>query len=79
MAKAKRTGHYVVSTHWDREWYQPFQEYRHRLVNLRKIYPYIPKKLNNVLLHFSKGTDVFYDTVDEMLGDLKPCLDLLGS
>lgn len=53
--------------------------FHHRLVNLRKIYPYIPKRLNNVLLHFSRGTDVFYDTVDEMLGDLKPCLDLLGS
>lgn len=34
MASRKRTGHYVVSTHWDREWYQPLQEYRHRLVNL---------------------------------------------
>jgi len=34
VARRKRTGHYVVSTHWDREWYQPFQEYRHRLVNL---------------------------------------------
>src|SRR5687768_6355743 len=30
----KRTGHYVVSTHWDREWYQSFQGYRFRLVNL---------------------------------------------
>lgn len=31
---AKRTGHYVVSTHWDREWYQSFQHYRFRLVNM---------------------------------------------
>ncbi|HOA74693.1 MAG TPA: glycoside hydrolase family 38 C-terminal domain-containing protein [Phycisphaerae bacterium] len=30
----KRTGHYVVSTHWDREWYQSFQHYRFRLVSL---------------------------------------------
>jgi alpha-mannosidase/mannosylglycerate hydrolase len=30
----KRTGHYVVSTHWDREWYQSFQHYRFRLVRL---------------------------------------------
>jgi alpha-mannosidase/mannosylglycerate hydrolase len=28
------TIHYVLSTHWDREWYQPFQDYRHRLVKL---------------------------------------------
>ena len=29
-----RRAHYVVSTHWDREWYQPFQDYRYRLVRL---------------------------------------------
>ncbi len=26
--------HYVLSTHWDREWYQTFQGFRHRLVRL---------------------------------------------
>ena len=29
-----RRAHYVLSTHWDREWYQPFQDYRYRLVQL---------------------------------------------
>jgi alpha-mannosidase/mannosylglycerate hydrolase len=29
-----RTAHYVVSTHWDREWYEPLQGYRMRLVSL---------------------------------------------
>jgi alpha-mannosidase len=29
-----RTAHYVVSTHWDREWYEPFQGFRMRLVKL---------------------------------------------
>ena len=29
-----RTLHYVLSTHWDREWYLPFQGFRHRLVRL---------------------------------------------
>jgi alpha-mannosidase/mannosylglycerate hydrolase len=29
-----RRVHYVLSTHWDREWYQPFQDYRYRLVQL---------------------------------------------
>ncbi len=33
-APVKRTAHYVVSTHWDREWYESFQDYRFRLVNL---------------------------------------------
>jgi hypothetical protein len=31
---ALRPVHYVLSTHWDREWYQPFQAFRHRLVHL---------------------------------------------
>jgi alpha-mannosidase/mannosylglycerate hydrolase len=29
-----RKVHYVLSTHWDREWYQVFQDYRRRLVQL---------------------------------------------
>ncbi len=29
-----RRVHYVLSSHWDREWYQPFQEYRRRLMHL---------------------------------------------
>ncbi|MDF3057241.1 MAG: glycoside hydrolase [Rariglobus sp.] len=31
---AARKVHYVLSTHWDREWYQTFQDYRRRLVHL---------------------------------------------
>lgn len=31
---AKRILHYVPSSHWDREWYLPFQFYRHKLVEL---------------------------------------------
>lgn len=30
----KRRVHYVLSTHWDREWHEPFQRFRHRLVKL---------------------------------------------
>ncbi|HUU29890.1 MAG TPA: glycoside hydrolase family 38 C-terminal domain-containing protein [archaeon] len=29
-----RTAHYIPSTHWDREWYEPFQGFRMRLVSL---------------------------------------------
>ncbi len=29
-----RTAHYVASTHWDREWYEPFQGFRMRLVSM---------------------------------------------
>lgn len=34
LSSSKRIGHYVASTHWDREWYETFQDYRFRLVNL---------------------------------------------
>ena len=30
----KRLAHYVLSTHWDREWYQTFEGFRFRLVDL---------------------------------------------
>lgn len=33
MAKRRRV-HYVLSTHWDREWYKPFQEYRWHLARM---------------------------------------------
>jgi hypothetical protein len=39
-------------------------------MNLRKIFPYIPEMLNNILLHFSAGAKVFYETVDEIIWDL---------
>jgi len=34
VSASKRIGHYVVSTHWDREWYESFQDYRFRLVDM---------------------------------------------
>ena len=33
-AKKRRAAYWVVSTHWDREWYEPFQDFRYRLVGL---------------------------------------------
>ncbi|MBW7938481.1 MAG: alpha-mannosidase, partial [Candidatus Omnitrophica bacterium] len=34
MGKEVRKVHFVVSTHWDREWYESFQGFRVRLVNM---------------------------------------------
>jgi hypothetical protein len=50
-----------------------------RLVNLRKHYPYIPPMLNNILLHFSMGAQVFYETAQEIVEDLNGYLESLGS
>ena len=51
--------------------------FKHRLANLRKVYPYVPPSLNNVLMHFSCTSEVFYFTVGELLEDLLPCIDEL--
>ena len=44
--------------------------FHNRVANLRKIYPYIPEALNRVLLHFSVGARVYYDTTNELIEDL---------
>ncbi len=48
--------------------------YSNRIANLKKLFPYIPESLNFVLLHFSKGAELFYETVDEFLDDLDRAL-----
>ncbi|MHC1701045.1 MAG: serine/threonine protein kinase [Humidesulfovibrio sp.] len=51
--------------------------FRHRVVNLRKLFPYVPEDLNRVLMHYSAGSEIFYETVPELLADLEPCLTTL--
>ncbi|MGB3210446.1 MAG: hypothetical protein WBB19_07035 [Desulforhopalus sp.] len=43
---------------------------RDRVFNLTKLYPQLPKCFNDILLHFSVGTSVMYDTVTEFYDDL---------
>ena len=42
-----------------------------RFMNLKKLYPYIPNGLNDILGHFTLGANIFYETVDEVVDDLK--------
>ena len=49
--------------------------FRSRLSNLRKVYPYVPESLNNVLMHFSTASEVFYPSVGELLEELQPCIE----
>ncbi len=44
--------------------------FRNRVNNLRKLYPYIPEKLNRVLMHFSLNSPVYYEEARELLEDL---------
>ncbi len=44
--------------------------FHNRVNNLRKIYPYVPEKLNRVLMHFAVSSPVYYETTRELLEDL---------
>lgn len=44
--------------------------FHNRVNNLKKIYPYIPEKLNRVLMHFSMSAPVYYEETKELLEDL---------
>lgn len=48
--------------------------YRYRLANLRKLYPYIPVELNEMLMRFSAEATTFYESCDEMAADLRAIL-----
>ncbi|OGW33403.1 MAG: hypothetical protein A2X59_00170 [Nitrospirae bacterium GWC2_42_7] len=49
--------------------------FNNRVVNLKKIYPYIPDALNLVLLHFSLGTNIFYEDTRQLLEDIHEARD----
>ncbi len=44
--------------------------FHNRVVNLKKVFPYIPDGLNCVMLHFSEGAETFYDDTGQFLDDL---------
>jgi len=46
-----------------------------RFINLAKLYPMIPEVLNNILMFFATGAAIYYETVDEIIEDLKWFLD----
>jgi serine/threonine protein kinase len=48
---------------------------KRRFMNLRKLYPYVPISLNNILAHFAIGAEIFYESVDEILDDLGKSID----
>ena len=44
--------------------------HKSRFLNLQKLFPYVPRMLNDILLHFSAGAAIFYELVDELIEDL---------
>jgi hypothetical protein len=51
--------------------------FAHRVMNLAKLFPWIPGELSDILMHFSYGTEVFYETVRALLDDLRPVVQSL--
>lgn len=45
--------------------------FKNRIANLKKLYCYIPDSLNRILMHFSKGANVFYDHTTQLIDDLR--------
>ena len=49
-----------------------------RVMNLRKVYGYIPSRLNDILCRFSLGAGTFYDRISQISDDLADCAASLG-
>jgi hypothetical protein len=49
--------------------------YEYRIINLRKLFPYLPAPLNDVLMHFSAGATSYYQRMDQVAQDLGEALD----
>jgi len=43
----------------------------YRVANLRKLFPYIDPELNDVLLRFAEGAELFYESLSEQVADLR--------
>lgn len=53
--------------------------FAHRIMNLGKLFPWIPEELNRILMRFSFGTHIFYESVRALLDDLWPVVESLES
>ena len=47
---------------------------QNRVANLAKLFPYIPERLNRILMRFSAKTDSIYGSVAELIEDLEKAL-----
>jgi tRNA A-37 threonylcarbamoyl transferase component Bud32 len=49
--------------------------YEYRIMNLKKVYPYIPPKLSKLLNHFTIKPIAYYTGIDEFISDYEEMLD----
>ena len=52
--------------------------FHNRVNNLKKIYPYVPERLNRVLMHFAMGSSVYYEFTKELIEDLSEAREELN-
>jgi len=50
--------------------------YEYRIINLKKLFPYIPERLNEILMHFAIKQHDRYATMQELLDDYYEMLDI---
>lgn len=50
--------------------------YNYRIMNLGKLFPYVPRRLNNILLHFTIRPKKFYYSLQELLDDFQEMLEI---
>jgi len=43
--------------------------FEYRIMNLKKLYPYIPENLSNILRHFTFKPEAYYENMDQLLED----------
>lgn len=43
---------------------------KNEIMNLRVLFPYVPETLNRILLHFSRGAEICYDSVEEFIDEM---------
>ena len=52
--------------------------YNYRIMNLKKLFPYISEKLNYILLHFTVSTAIFYEDIKSIIDDLSEAVSELS-
>jgi len=53
--------------------------FKNRVVNLKKVFPYISESLNLVLMHFSASANTFYENTQQFLDELQESRATLGN
>jgi serine/threonine protein kinase len=50
--------------------------YEYRIINLRKLFPYIPRRLNDILMHFAIKEHKRYGDIDQLLEEYQEMLSV---